>query len=167
MSKETTEEMKQKEPATPSEGARTVALDAALLGFGVLLMTMIFGGLAAAALVLLARGAEQVMCFGIVHGLICGLAMALILQAVFIGGLAPVVRRVSLLLLAWGLTLTPLCWMAYEETQRPDYDLALNLFLFPKTRVTAQVVGVLLLLELLLWVGLIVYRRYRRSRRSA
>lgn len=141
---------------------RAVLLDAALLLLGVILMTMIFGGLAAGVLMLLAQGSQQVMCFGLVHGAICGLALALLVQVLFIGGLAPVVRRVAFLFFIWGLTLVPLCWVAFTETQRPDYDVVLNIFAFPRTHLTACIVLPLMLVELLAWVGLLIYHRYRR-----
>lgn len=141
---------------------RQVMLDACLLGMGMLLIALVVGACSAGGLVLLAGGAMEVMVFaGIVGGLI-GVTVAMIVQVVFLGGMARPVRLCSLLLVVWGLTLIPLCCVGVSSVMDPQYSGELNRFVFTRSETTAMVVGVLLLLELLAWLALVV-RVVRRS----
>lgn len=146
---------------------RRVVLDACLLGMGMLLIALVVGVCSAGGLVLLAGGAMEVMVFaGAVGGLI-GVTVAMIVQVVFMGGMARPVRLCSLLLVVWGLTLIPLCCVGVSSVMDPQYSGALNRFVFTRSETTASIVGVLMILELLAWLVLVVrvVRRYMKEER--
>lgn len=146
---------------------RRVVLDACLLGMGMLLIALVVGVCSAGGLVLLAGGAMEVMVFaGAVGGLI-GVTVAMVVQVVFMGGMARPVRLCSLLLVVWGLTLSPLCCVGVSSVLDPQYSGELNRFVFTRSETTASIVGVLMVLELLAWLVLVVreVRRYMKEER--
>ena len=162
------EDGEEEEKETLRSGMRRVLLDVCLLGMGMLLIVIVVGAGSAGGLALLAGGAMEVMVFACGVGVLIGVTVAMIVQVLFMGGMARPVRLCSLLLVVWGLTLIPLCCVGVSSVMDPQYSGELNRFVFTRSETTASIVGVLMLLELLAWFVLVVRvaRRCLRTRQA-
>lgn len=162
------EDGEEEEKESLRSGMRRVLLDACLLGMGMLLIVIVVGAGSAGGLALLAGGAMEVMVFAVGVGVLIGVTVAMIVQVLFMGGMARPVRLCSLLLVVWGLTLIPLCCVGVSSVMDPQYSGELNRFVFTRSETTASIVGVLMLLELLAWFVLVVRvaRRCLRTRQA-
>lgn len=153
---EDTEQSELGEGGQALQVAKRLMLDLCLLGMCMLLVMIVFGLGSGSVLALMAGGALEVMSFAGVVGLLIGVASAMVLQVAFIFFMARPVRLCSLLLVVWGLTLVPLCWIGVRSVLNPQYSGELNRFVFTRMETPTYVVGGLMLLELVAWLILVV-----------